>query len=147
MQYVLQNLACVLADITKDGATFRIGAVHFLWSRNGLSSNEQRSALPHLLSTLEEERQLVFAGDFNAPRGGEIFSEFAKRYVDTIPAHYVTSLDLNLHRAVKEGKRNEIENKMVDGLFTTPAYIASDVRLVDGVSDHCAIVATIAKAT
>ena len=32
---------------------------------------------------------------------------------------------------------------MVDGLFTTPAYKASDVKLVDGISDHMAIVAKI----
>jgi hypothetical protein len=32
---------------------------------------------------------------------------------------------------------------VVDGLFTTPEYKATDVGLVDGVSDHMAIVATI----
>lgn len=34
---------------------------------------------------------------------------------------------------------------MVDGLFTTSDYKASNVRLVDGVSDHMAIVADIYK--
>jgi hypothetical protein len=34
---------------------------------------------------------------------------------------------------------------MVDGLFTTPAYEAQDVKLVDGVSDHMAVVAPITK--
>ena len=34
---------------------------------------------------------------------------------------------------------------MVDGLFTTPKYIASNVKLEPGVSDHMAIVANIEK--
>jgi len=34
---------------------------------------------------------------------------------------------------------------MVDCLFSTPAYKASNVKLVDGVSDHMAIVAEIRK--
>jgi hypothetical protein len=34
---------------------------------------------------------------------------------------------------------------MVDGLFTTPVYQTSNVKLVDGVSDHMAIVAEIHK--
>ena len=57
---------------------------------------------------------------------------------DNIPAHYTTSLDMNIH------KRGYLKlQNMVDGLFTTPKYIASNVRLVDGVSDHMAIVADI----
>jgi hypothetical protein len=34
---------------------------------------------------------------------------------------------------------------MVDGLFTTKEYQATDVHLVDGLSDHMAIVGTITK--
>jgi hypothetical protein len=34
---------------------------------------------------------------------------------------------------------------MVDGLFTTSKYNATNVKLVDGVSDHMAIVANIEK--
>ncbi len=46
---------------------------------------------------------------------------------------------------VERSKHLELADKMVDGLFTTPAYRASDVRLQFGVSDHVAIVATIEK--
>ena len=34
---------------------------------------------------------------------------------------------------------------MVDGFFTTPGYLASSVRLVEGVRDHKAIVGTLEK--
>ena len=34
---------------------------------------------------------------------------------------------------------------MVDGLFSTPEYTVTDVRLVEGVSDHKAVVGYIGK--
>ena len=80
----------------------------------------------------------VLAGDFNAPRGGEIFSHIAERYTDNIPPHYTTSIDGTLHRA------GPIPF-MVDGLFTTPSYRAKGVHLEFGVSDHAAVAATIEK--
>jgi hypothetical protein len=49
----------------------------------------------------------------------------------------MTSIDPKLHRA-------GALQLMVDGLFTTPGYEASDVMLHTGVSDHCAITARIA---
>jgi hypothetical protein len=74
----------------------------------------------------------------NAPRGKESFSRLAKKYKDNIPPEYKTSIDQNLHKV----KGIQF---MVDGLFTTPSYKASDVKLVDGVSDHMAVVAEITK--
>src|SRR3989344_53549 len=57
---------------------------------------------------------------------------------DNIPAEYKTSIDQNLHRV----KGIQF---MVDSLFTTPTYKASNVKLVDGGSDHMAIVSDIIK--
>lgn len=96
----------------------------------------QQRLLPKLLETLGSFPELILAGDFNAPRGGEVFGTIAARYKDNIPPEYKTSIDGGLHRAGKL-------EYMVDGLFTTPQYIASKVRLIDGVSDHMAIVAEI----
>jgi hypothetical protein len=39
-----------------------------------------------------------------------------------------------------------MDTKMVDGLFSTPGYLVSDVELHSGVSDHMAITANVAKA-
>jgi hypothetical protein len=94
-----------------------------------------------ILGTMGE---FVLGGDFNAPRGGEMFSVLSSAYTDNIPLQYKTSLDLTLHRAARE-RGPQLGDKMVDGLFSTPAYSVSDVRLVDGVSDHMAVVATISK--
>ena len=74
----------------------------------------------------------------NAPRGNETFSRLEEKYKDNIPREYKTSIDQNLHKV----KGIQF---MVDGLFTTPVYKASNVKLVDGISDHMAVVAEINK--
>ena len=84
------------------------------------------------------QSSFVLTGDFNAPRGGEIFAELASRYKDNIPNHYQSSLDPDLHR-VKNLKL------MVDGLFSTPDYNLGEVRLINGVSDHLAVAAKVSK--
>ena len=103
-------------------------------------ANHHRScavlSVKRLLACLEPEEEFTLCGDFNAPRGGEIFTALAMRYQDNIPLEYASSIDGNLHR------KGPLPY-MVDGLFTTPSYIASDVSLQSGVSDHCAILATV----
>jgi endonuclease/exonuclease/phosphatase family metal-dependent hydrolase len=122
------------ADIEKDGGTYRIGNTHFTWTADGEADDYQREDLAKLLPLLEEAGELAFMGDFNAPRGKEIFQELAKRYASNVPETYGTSLDKDLHRA-------GFLPYVVDHLFTTASYRAENVRLVSGVSDHCAIVA------
>jgi hypothetical protein len=52
---------------------------------------------------------------------------------------YITSIDADLHRDGDKVRKP----LMVDGLFTSPIYKCSNVRLQNGVSDHMAIVAEI----
>ncbi len=59
-------------------------------------------------------------------------------YTDNIPSCYTTSIDPHLHRA-------GALDLLVDVLFTTPKYRASDVRLVSGLSDHMAVAGNIEK--
>ncbi len=139
-----QNHAVLLCDLEKDGAVFTVGTTHFTWTPDGKPDEYQRIDLEAMLRELRGYDELVFAGDFNAPRGGEIFAGLAQRYKDNIPAQYVTSIDVSLHHAGKL-RPQELADKMVDGLFSTPSYAVSDVELIPGVSDHCAITATISK--
>lgn len=127
------------ATVAQDGLPFRVATTHFVWTHDGEADDLQRSALKRVLDLLADEPELVLAGDFNAPRGGEIFGILAGRYRDNIPEHYRTSLDPVLHRA------GHLE-RMVDGLFTSGFYRTQNVRLVPGVSDHQAIVAEIGPA-
>jgi hypothetical protein len=138
------RLSLVSACVEEEGSLFTFATTHFTWSPQGEATETQRTDMRALLHELEALGEFVLCGDFNAPRGGEIFDMLASRYKDNIPPEYKTSIDLGLHRAGK-ARPQEMADKMVDGLFSTPGYTCSNVRLVDGVSDHMAIVATISK--
>jgi endonuclease/exonuclease/phosphatase family metal-dependent hydrolase len=134
-----QRFVLALAELTKDGATFRVATTHFPWTQGGEASDFQREDMQKMLEILAKDDGVVLAGDFNAPRGGEIFAMLAARYKDNIPAHYTSSLDGSLHRAGPLPY-------MVDGIFSSPDYEVSGVTMHSGVSDHCAIIATVSKA-
>ncbi|MDO8551936.1 MAG: endonuclease/exonuclease/phosphatase family protein [bacterium] len=140
--YNLNNRMVIICDIEKYGKIFRIANTHFTWTPDGNTSEEQRTDMRTLLDILHEVKEFVLAGDFNAPRGGEIFSMLAERYKDNIPPKYKTSLDIALHHAGKLRSR-ELADKMVDGIFSTPGYEVSNVQLISGVSDHCTVVAEV----
>lgn len=132
-------LLSVIIDVS--GTLYTIGTTHFTWSENGEADDRQRNDVKSLFGELDKFSDgIVFAGDFNAPRGREIFSEIAKRFKDNIPEHYTTSLDQSLHYAP-----SAVKNLMVDGIFSTPEYFVTNVALHFGVSDHAAIVANIKK--
>ena len=142
-KHATESHALVLSTIAAD-TSYRIATTHFTWTPDGSTDDYQRRDLRSLLVAAEGEA-FVLCGDFNAPRvhagaPGQIFAALAARYRDNIPPQYTTSIDKDLHRA------GDLQ-LMVDGLFTTPEYIAKDVHLVNGVSDHMAIVATIEKVT
>jgi endonuclease/exonuclease/phosphatase family metal-dependent hydrolase len=132
-----KNYVFVWADVQDEsGKTYRCVTTHFPVTKEGESTPHQLEILTPLFAKLDELGDFVLCGDFNAPRGNETFRRIAKKYKDNIPEKYITSLDQNIHRV--KGLMF-----MVDGLFTTNGYIAKDVSLVDGVSDHMAIVGTI----
>ena len=133
-----ENFVLALCDIEKNGTVFRISNTHFLWTPDGQPSDDQRTDMKALLAHLKGMGEFVLCGDFNAPRGGEMFAELSSRYSDNVPATYLSSLDPKLHRA------GHLE-RMVDGIFTTPTYRVSNVELHSGISDHCAVTATIQK--
>jgi len=133
------DVSIVSCEVEKEGKNFHFLTTHFTWSARGKAVNLQRENMNKLLKYLENLKEFVLIGDFNAPRGGEIFAMLAGRYKDNVPPHYTSSIDPNLHRA----GRLEL---MVDGIFSTPLYAVSDVEIVSGVSDHCALVATVSTA-
>jgi endonuclease/exonuclease/phosphatase family metal-dependent hydrolase len=118
---------------------FRIITTHFTWAPGGEPSASQHRDLDSLLRVLEPFAGYVLCGDFNAPRGGPVFARLAERLTDNIPADVKTTIDHELH------VRGAMPPYVVDGLFTTSEYVASDVRVISGVSDHCAVVARISR--
>jgi endonuclease/exonuclease/phosphatase family metal-dependent hydrolase len=126
-----------LVSIALGGGSLTIATTHFPWSNDARTLDFQRSACDRLLQCLSD-RSLVLCGDFNAPRGQEIFSRLAAQWIDHMPPGLTTSLDPVLHRA------GHLE-LLVDGVFSTPDYEVSSVALHQGVSDHCAITARLGK--
>jgi endonuclease/exonuclease/phosphatase family metal-dependent hydrolase len=129
--------ALAIAEVEHGGQMFTIATTHFPWTNDARTSDFQRSACDALLR-LAGNRSLLLTGDFNAPRGREIFGRLAARWKDHIPSEYTSSIDPQLHRA----PHLEL---MVDGLFSTDDYDVRDVALHTGVSDHRAVVAAIRK--
>ncbi len=120
----------------KNGKDFFISTTHFTWTPDGHMNDCQKKDLRSFLRMLENYDDIVFCGDMNAPRGRITFDTIAKKYIDHIPKHYTTSIDSGLHLA------GDLQ-LMVDALFSTPDYIAENVELVSGLSDHMGIVADI----
>ncbi len=133
------NHVLAYVDVKKNNSVFRIGTTHFTWTPDGKLNDFQYRDFPQFLKVLEEASEIIFTGDFNAPRGGDIFDELARRFTDNVPKKYTTSIDINFHR------NPSIKDLMVDGIFSTPGYNVTDVEMVCGLSDHCAIVAKVSK--
>jgi endonuclease/exonuclease/phosphatase family metal-dependent hydrolase len=129
------NRGLIIIKVEKQKKEFQIATTHFTWSRNGDSNKTQLKSLDRMLSLLDLNN-IVLCGDFNAPRGRKTWIILSSKLNDNIPENIKTTIDANIHRA---GDLHLV----VDGLFTSNNYKASDVRVVSGVSDHCAIAANI----
>ncbi len=133
------NRVLVWQVVEKEGLLYRFATTHFTWSNDGQTIDLQRQTYQSLSQVLDTFPDLVLTGDFNAPRGKEIFTNLATKYTDNIPTGVTTTIDNNLHKA----KANI--QFVVDGCFTSKEYQAFGVRVVDGVSDHMAVVAEISR--
>lgn len=133
-----QSYGVAVCEVNKNGVIFKIATTHFTWTPDGQPSEDQRKDMKALLAVLQTLDDVVISGDFNAPRGGEMFAQLAERFKDNVPSHYVSSLDRNIHPAGHL-------DRMVDGIFSTNGYEVSNVVMIDGLSDHCALVAEITK--
>jgi endonuclease/exonuclease/phosphatase family metal-dependent hydrolase len=127
-----------IIDVRKQAQNFRIITTHFTWTPDGNPLPLQFEHMEAMLSVLNTFDEFVLCGDFNAPRGGEVWKILAKKYTDTIPPNITTTLDPNIHRT----KNLEL---VVDGIFSTPKYSVTNVAVRGGLSDHKAIIATIIK--
>lgn len=135
---VIQDRGLLWADIDVAGVAYRVATTHFTITPMGSVTDYQLGCLDSLFTALDTLGEFMLLGDMNAPRGLETWRRLAEKYKDNIPAQYETSIDQHLHRV----KGLQL---MVDGLFTTSTYEATNVRLVDGVSDHMAVVANVTK--
>ena len=76
----------------------QIGAVHFSWTPDGSVDDRQRRHMQLLLEYLSTKGELVLCGDFNTPRGNELYEKLLTNYLDNIPTEIQTTIDPKLHR-------------------------------------------------
>lgn len=132
-------------EIPHEDSLFTVATTHFTWTPDGATDDYQKADAEALLGLLAKMPQVVLCGDFNVPRGyNPIYEKFVEKYTDAIPASYVSSLNLELHRLGKDPVESKnLARFMVDYIFLSSAYRAENVRLESGVSDHMAVVADI----
>jgi exonuclease III len=138
----------LFAECSIDGKTFLVGTTHFTWTPIGdRPSDRQKAHMGTFLDKIKTIKQHLMCGDFNIPRlKNPLYEKLILNYTDSIPLSFTSSLDKNLHKAGDVPEAAELfESYMVDYVFTQSPYVASDVRLEFGVSDHAAVVATIEK--
>jgi endonuclease/exonuclease/phosphatase family metal-dependent hydrolase len=133
------NRVLLSAQVKVAGEVFQIATTHFTWSGEGVVNDEQRRAYAKLTPLLEGFEELIFCGDLNTPRGYELWDDLAKRYSDNIPSEIDTTVDRNLHKSGFDIRL------VIDGLFTSQAYTAKQVRVVPNTSDHMAVVAEVKR--
>lgn len=133
------NRAVRWADIVYNNAVFRIATTHFTWSPNGEYiplQGENLALLEHYLRS--ELGEFVICGDFNSPRGGEIYQRLTAWLQDAVPPDVTTTIDKDWHRA------GDLQF-VVDYLFHTPHYQIKQVKTHNGISDHMALTGQIEK--
>ena len=138
----------IFAEIVYGTSTFTIGTTHFTWTPYGKNPcTTQISHMESFLACVAREESHLICGDFNVPRNiNPLYQKLLTQYTDTVPTVYSSSLDKSLHRhGTNPEKSIMFESFMVDYVFTQLPYIASNVRLEFGLSDHAAVVATISK--
>lgn len=132
LNHVLQVLT-----VEKAGRIFVIGNTHFTWSAEGQPTNLQRDHLRRLFAVLAKYPEIIICGDFNAPRGGEIYQSLAQRFCDCIPSEVTTTIDSKFHYSAKKLEY------VVDYIFTTKNYVVESVNVECGVSDHCGVIGVV----
>lgn len=128
----------LIAKVKFPESTWNLCNTHFTWTPDGFTSVAQKRDIVKLLKHLKDQKELVLCGDFNAPRGREIWSRISDNYKDNIPSHITTTIDGSLHRA------GDLQ-LVVDGLFSSPNYKITNVKVHTGLSDHCAISANVSR--
>ena len=122
-----RGLLCT--KVSKGTDSLLICTTHFTWTGDGQSSPEQQRDFVALKETVAEFPSHVLCGDFNSPRGGEIFSLFTTIYQDGLPARVTTTIDGSLHYA------GNLELAVDTAFYQQPLQVEVH-QILEGVSDH-----------
>lgn len=132
------NRIVMKTAVEVEGSEFPIANTHFTWSVGGQVTQEQRHHLRKMKAILAEFDSLILCGDFNTPRGKELYSELSALYQDALPPEVDTTIDPVLHQA--GGLK-----LVVDAVFATSDFEILRARTQSGISDHQALIVEIQK--
>jgi exonuclease III len=130
---------------TIDGISF--ASIHHTWTQHGhMPSDYQKKDTRVLMKYLQTIAPTIICGDFNIPRGyNECYNDLTAYLVDCVPDSIASSMYIPLHRVrTNPVVAAEVARYMVDYIFRTPkSPNVSGVTSKCGMSDHCALIATI----
>ena len=129
-----------VCDIAIGSIGYRLATTHFTWVPKGEPSDFQRADVWRMAQILNGLGEFVFCGDFNFPRGGEIYQKLLAltSLHAAVPARFDNTLDPELH------KLNGKVKAMIDHIFVgVVGYEVYDVEQVFGLSDHGAFTAKV----
>lgn len=128
----------VVTELEHQGQPYRIATTHFTWSPDGQINEAQKADFSRLERVLAKYSDYVLCGDFNAPRGREMFSRFVDELglIDHLPANVTSTLDPCFHRV-------PTLELVVDTIFSTRLYRVTETRVLEGISDHKGILALV----
>jgi endonuclease/exonuclease/phosphatase family metal-dependent hydrolase len=132
------NRAVLTIKVEYDNRLYCIATTHFTWTEGGQVTDLQRKDFDNMKNILDQANEFVLMGDFNTPRGRDLYSELSRVYKDNIPLEIITTLDPTLHKVPSL-------EYVVDGIFSTKNYHVSNVSVVGGISDHKALIAQVLK--
>ena len=130
----------VMTELEHQGRAYRIATTHFTWSPDGHIIETQKADFVRLGRALSAYPDYVLCGDFNAPRGREMFGKFVDELglIDHLPVSVTSTLDPQFHKV------GTLE-LVVDTIFSTPEYRVTQTRVLEGISDHKAVLARIER--
>ncbi|MET0499846.1 MAG: endonuclease/exonuclease/phosphatase family protein [Steroidobacteraceae bacterium] len=130
----------VVTELEHEGQLYRIATTHFTWTGDGHINEQQKADFTRLERLLSHYSDYVLCGDFNAPRGREMFGRFVEELglIDHLPASVTTTIDARFHYA------GALE-LVVDTIFSTPEYRLMETRVLEGISDHKGILALVER--
>lgn len=128
----LMARALLVVEVPANGQTYRLINTHFTWSQNATVNAMQRQDFDKMLTMLQQYDQFLLGGDFNTPRGRELYDHLAHIYTDNIPLDIKSTLD-------KEFFRVPGLELVIDGVFTTAKYKVAGMQILQGLSDHVGI--------
>ena len=141
-----EDRVVICAKVVKGLEEYDVATTHGMWVRDGIVNDVQRHSTKLLRGALAKEVSrrggLVFAADMNMARGGEIYRMLGETLRDEMPPEIENTLDPD-HPYVKRGGKVVTDYVMTANRRTI--YQVADVSLHPGVSDHCAVSATITK--